>query len=64
MVVSAETAAKHYREGIDAIGGAATYVECGRRKDGGFLAVAKCLEDKRVEKLTTDEMVRRYKEAA
>jgi len=64
MVVSAETAAKHYREGIDAIGGAATYVECGKRKDAGFLAVAACLEGKRVEKLTTDEMVRRYKEAA
>jgi len=64
MVLTADEAAKHYREGIEAIGGAATYVECGRKKGSGFLAVAKCLEDKRVEKLTTDEMVRRYKEAA
>jgi len=64
MVVSAEVAGKHYREGVEAIGGASTYIECGRKKGEGFLAVAKCLEDKRVEKLTTDEMVRRYKEAA
>ena len=64
MVVSADTAAKHYKEGIEAIGGASTYIECGKKKGEGFLSVAKCLEDKRVEKLTTDEMVRRYKEAA
>lgn len=64
MVLSADDAGKHYRAGIEAIGGAATYIECGKKKGAGFLAVAKCLEDKRVEKLTTDEMVRRYKEAA
>ena len=64
MVLSADDAAKRYREGVEAIGGAATYIECGRRKGAGFLAVAACLESKRVEKLTTDEMVRRYKEAA
>lgn len=64
MVVSADTAAKHYREGIEEFGGAASYIECGKKKDAGFLAVAKCLADKKAEKLTTDAMVKRYKEAA
>lgn len=64
MVVSKDVAGRHYREGIDGIGGASTYIECGKKKGEGFLAVAKCLEDKRVEKLTTDTMVARYIEAA
>ena len=54
MVVSADQAAEAYRRGIEGFGGASTYIECGRRRDQGFLAVAKCLEDAKKVALTTD----------
>ena len=63
-MLTADEAAANYRKGIETIGGAATYIECGGKKGAGFLAVAKCLHDKKVEKLTTDSMVERYKKAA
>ena len=64
MTVSANVAARRYRRGIRGIGGASTYKKCGRRKGQGFLAVASCLESAKREKLTTDMMVRHYRQAA
>lgn len=63
-MLTPDEAGARYRKGIEKIGGAAAYIECGGKKGGGFLAVAKCLHDKKVEKLTTDGMVERYKAAA
>ena len=62
--ISAGKAARRYRRGIEAIGGASTYKQCGRRKNQGFLAVASCLESAKEEKLTTDLMVRHYRQSA
>jgi len=64
MVVSPKVASSRYRRGIEAIGGADTYKTCGKKKGGGFLAVAECLESARVEKLTTDMMAKHYRAAA
>jgi len=64
MVVSAETAASRYETGITAFGGADQYLSCGEKKDRGFLAVAKCLEDAKEAALTTSNMVKKYREAA
>jgi len=64
MVLSAEKAAEKYRTGVEAFGGAAQYISCGREKDKGFLAVAECLEKAKATKLTTDMMVSKYRAAA
>jgi len=64
MVVSASVAADRYRRGIEGFGGARQYLECGKRREQGFLAVAQCLEDAKEERLTTDLMVSKYEAAA
>jgi len=64
MTVSKSTAKERYGRGIKGIGGASTYKECGKEKDKGFLAVAKCLEDASKAKLTTRSMIERYGKAA
>lgn len=64
MVKSADEAAARYELGITQFGGADTYINCGKRKTNGFLAVAKCLEDAKRVSLTTANMVSKYKAAA
>jgi hypothetical protein len=64
MVKSADEAARRYELGITNFGGADTYVACGKRKDSGFLAVAKCLEDAKKVSLTTANMVSKYRASA
>jgi hypothetical protein len=64
MVKTAAQAAAKYKAGIEAFGGAAQYIECGKKKGEGFLAVAECLESAKATKLTTDLMVSKYKAAA
>lgn len=64
MVKTADQAAERYRLGVEAFGGAAQYVACGAEKGRGFLAVAKCLEDAKKTRLTTEMMVMKYKAAA
>jgi len=64
MVVSKEKAGSKYKTGIETFGGASQYKTCGKKKSEGFLAVAKCLEDAKKEKLTTSNMVKKYKAAA
>lgn len=64
MVKTADQAAERYRIGIEAFGGASTYITCGANKGRGFLAVAKCLEDAKKVKLTTEQMVSKYRAAA
>jgi len=64
MVKSADQAAERYRIGVEAFGGAAQYITCGQEKGRGFLAVAKCLEDAKRTRLTTDQMVAKYRAAA
>lgn len=64
MVMSKARAGEKYKKGLEIFGGAAKYIACGKEKDKGFLAVAKCLEDGRVIALTTDNMVSKYIAAA
>ncbi|MGB9815655.1 MAG: hypothetical protein ACPLVI_06885 [Thermoplasmata archaeon] len=65
MVVSKDVAAEHYRIGImEKMGGYDTYKNCGAKKNEGFLAVAKCLEDARKTKMDTEKMVALYKAKA
>jgi len=65
MVLDAEETAKRYEQGIkDSLGGADAYIECGKEKDKGFLAVAECLQNKKEKSLTLENMVKRYKAAA
>lgn len=64
MVKTADEAARRYELGLNAFGGADTYIKCGQRKNAGFLAVAKCLEDAKKVSLTTANMVTKYKAAA
>jgi hypothetical protein len=64
MVKTAEQAAEAYRRGIEAFGGPSTYIECGKRKTQGFLAVARCLEEAKAVKLTLETMVSKYRAAA
>lgn len=64
MVKSADEAARRYELGITNFGGADTYITCGARKDSGFLAVAKCLEDAKKVSLTTANMVSKYRASA
>jgi len=64
MVKTADQAAARYRVGIEAFGGAETYKSCGDKKGAGFLAVASCLAAAKKEKLTTDQMVTKYRASA
>ncbi|MGC9079753.1 MAG: hypothetical protein ACP5G1_03395 [Nanopusillaceae archaeon] len=65
MVVTREKAAENYRIGIvEKMGGYETYKNCGARKNEGFLAVAKCLEDARKTAMSTEKMVELYKAKA
>jgi len=55
MVVSREIAEKKYREGIERIGGAEKYYECGRKAETGpAIEVAKCLAAAKRAKTTED----------
>jgi hypothetical protein len=61
MTVSADVAKENYRTGIEGIGGAAKYVECGRQADSGpAINVAKCLEAAKKSALSTEAMVARW----
>lgn len=62
--IDEEWVAKRYEEGIERIGGAKTYIECGEKKSEGFLAVAECLHEAKKVALDTKTMVDRYKAAA
>ncbi len=64
MVKSAEQAAARYRLGVESFGGYATYSGCGAQRGSGFLAVAKCLEDAKKTKGSTEMMVAKYRAAA
>jgi hypothetical protein len=64
MGLTKEEVAQRYARGIGKIGGADTYIRCGEKKGSGFLAVAECLHDAKAVKLTTENMVQRYKDAA
>lgn len=63
-MISKDEAGQRYQRGVENFGGADQYVSCGAKKGGGFLAVAKCLEDAKKAKLTTANMVQRYVQAA
>jgi hypothetical protein len=61
MTVSPDVAKENYRKGIEGVGGAAKYVECGRQADTGpAINVAKCLEAAKKAALTTEAMVSRW----
>lgn len=64
MVKTADQAASKYKTGVEAFGGADQYKACGQKKGDGFLAVAKCMEDAKKTRLTTDQMVSKYRDAA
>ena len=55
MVVSRDIAAEKYRRGIDRIGGADKYYECGKKAETGpAIEVAKCLQAAKRAKTTED----------
>jgi len=55
MVKTADVATENYRRGIEGIGGASKYYECGAKADvGPAIEVAKCLEAARKAKTTED----------
>jgi len=43
MVLSKEKAAEAYKKGVEAVGGASAYFECGAKKETGVKAVAECM---------------------
>ena len=58
MVASREIAVAAYRSGIERIGGAAKYYECGDMADRGpAINVAKCLEEAKKRGKTTEDFV-------
>jgi len=60
MVVSREIGEKNYREGIERIGGASKYYECGKKAETGpAIEVAKCLQAAKRAK-TTEDFVRAW----
>jgi len=60
MVVSREIAEAKYRAGIERIGGAAKYYECGKLAENGpAIQVAQCLQAAKRAK-TTDDFVRAW----
>jgi len=55
MVVSKEIAIEKYRAGIERIGGADKYYECGKKAETGpAIEVAKCLQAAKRAKTTED----------
>ena len=55
MVKTADIGSSNYSAGIEGIGGAAKYFECGAKADTGpAIEVAKCLEAARKSKTTSD----------
>jgi len=55
MVKSADIAKENYRRGIEKIGGAAKYYECGAKADTGpAIEVAKCLQAAKRARTTED----------
>lgn len=60
MVTDAAVAGRRYQEGVDGIGGAPAYYNCGQRKGQGFLAVAECMEGLKAAAGTTADWARRY----
>ena len=64
MVKTAQQAAARYRLGVETFGGYQQYAQCGQQKGQGFLAVAKCLEDAKKTRGSTETMVAKYTAAA
>jgi len=55
MVVSREIGTEKYRKGIERIGGASKYYECGAKAETGpAIEVAKCLQAAKKTKTTED----------
>ena len=55
MVKSREIGVEKYRSGIERIGGASKYYECGSKADTGpAIEVAKCLQAAKKKKTTED----------
>jgi len=55
MVVSRDIAAGKYKSGIERIGGASKYYECGKKAESGpAIEVAKCLQAAKRAKTTED----------
>lgn len=55
MVKSVEIAKENYRRGIDRIGGAPKYYECGKKAETGpAIEVAKCLQAAKRARSTED----------
>jgi len=55
MVKTADIATSNYKAGIERIGGAAKYYECGAKADvGPAIEVAKCLQAAKRAKTTED----------
>ena len=54
-VASAEIAVENYKRGIESIGGASKYYECGAKaKTGPAIEVAKCLKEAKARRTTKD----------
>lgn len=64
MVKSESETVSAYREGVNEFGGAQAYKDCAGKSNSGFLAVSKCLQDKKSDALSTDSMVSRYRNSA
>lgn len=65
MVKSQSEASKRYRTGVEDFGGAQAYKDCARNnQNSGFLQVAECLQQKKSQSLSTDQMVSNYRDAA
>jgi len=55
MVKTVDIGTENYRSGIERIGGASKYYECGKKAESGpAIEVAKCLEAARKSKTTED----------
>jgi len=55
MVVSADIGTANYKAGIERIGGASKYYECGKKAETGpAIEVAKCLQAAKRAKTTED----------
>jgi len=64
MVMSPDAAARKYQIGVDAVGGATAYINCGQAKDRGFLAVAECMQGLKRAAATTAGWAAKYRAAA
>lgn len=55
MVASREIGVANYKDGINRIGGAAKYYECGKKAETGpAIEVAKCLQEAKKRRTTED----------